>query len=748
MNTQYTILMATMGMDIGGAETHILELSIELRRMGFRVLVASRGGVYVDQLEAAGIRHYKLPLHNRKPKNMLASYRGLRRIIIDEKVDIVHGHARIPSFLCGLLHRRLHFPFITTAHWVFKTDGILRYITNWGQKTIAVSNDIKTYLIENYQLPERDISVTINGIDTAKFSEAIDASDVAREFSLAEGMTRIVYCSRMDEDRSLVAFQLVKLAPRLSREIENLEIVVVGGGNSFQRLQTLADSVNNQVGRQIVKLTGARTDVNKFVKTGDIFIGVSRAALEAMAAAKPVIVAGNEGYIGIYDEDKLADCIRTNFTCRDCKEPTEDLLHNDIVQLLRDSDDDRRAALGNYSRQTILERYSVTRMAKDCICAYEALLREKKRQNDVLISGYYGFKNNGDDALLSAIIDNLHAVMPEMKVCVLSYRPKETKAVYHVESVNRFNIFQILHAMKGAKLLINGGGSLMQDATSTQSLLYYLSIMQLARRHHMKSMLYANGIGPLIRNGNRRRAAKMLHQLDLITLRDPYSSEELKNLGVYRDDIVLTADPAFNIVPASEAETIKILSAFGLTKTTGLIGIAIRHWKAHSADFEQIIAKTADYLHETLGLTPVFINMQFPVDVKISRSIMQKMRTKAYMIDQSLTETQMLGIISKMDLILGERLHTLIYAAVVSVAFVGIVYDPKIKWFMDYIGQSSYVDLDQLSFKTLIREIRSCLDNRDFIHAHLQEKSEEMKQMAKKTAELAVGLISESGTTV
>jgi len=146
-------------------------------------------------------------------------------------------------------------------------------------------------------------------------------------------------------------------------------------------------------------------------------------------------------------------------------------------------------------------------------------------------------------------------------------------------------------------------------------------------------------------------------------------------------------------------------------------------------------------MQKELGLTPVFLNMQYPTDIKIARSIMQQMKTKAYTVNDNLTDTQMLGVISKMDLVLGERLHTLVYAAAVGVPFVGIVYDPKIKAFMEYVGQKNYVDMGDVCFGALRKEIDFCVSHRDEICAQLAEKTARMRVLAKETAVLAAGLI-------
>ena len=301
------ILMATMGLDIGGAETHIVELAKELKAEGHDVAIASNGGVYVPEIKAAGIRHYSVPMHRRNVRYMRRSRKLLKEIIQKEKPDVVHAHARIPAFLCGTLHATMHFPFVTTAHWVFETRGMLRYLTNWGQRTVAVSEDIKAYLMREYGVPEEHITVTVNGIDTNKFSPEVSRDKVMAELGLDPQKPVISYVSRMDEDRALVARQLVQVARDLDREVPGIQLIITGGGNVFDEIKAQADQVNADLGRTCVVMTGPRTDINEIVAAGDLFVGVSRSALEAMSAAKPVIVAGNEGYQGLFGPDKLEE---------------------------------------------------------------------------------------------------------------------------------------------------------------------------------------------------------------------------------------------------------------------------------------------------------------------------------------------------------------------------------------------------------------------------------------------------------
>lgn len=366
------ILLALMQLDIGGAETHVVELAKELKRRGYDVFVASKGGSYEKEITDEGIKHFTVPLQNKNPLNVIKSVKLLKSVIRDNNIDIVHSHARIPSFILGKLKKKMGFPFVTTAHWVFSTKFGLKYITDWGEKTIAVSEDIKKYLMDNYKIPEKDIFVTINGIDTEKFSPDTECGDVKREFGISDGDFCICAVSRMDEDRSLASKMLIKLAPELKKEIPNLKILVAGGGNDEGNAKALTAEANKKAGDGTVVLAGARTDINKIVACGDMFVGVSRAALEAMAAGKNTVVAGNEGYIGLFDESRLQIGIETNFCCRDCAETTEKAIYDDIMKYYGKSDTEKQK-MSEYCRDIVKKYYSVAKMADDCEAAYNSL---------------------------------------------------------------------------------------------------------------------------------------------------------------------------------------------------------------------------------------------------------------------------------------------------------------------------------------------------------------------------------------
>jgi len=734
------ILMTLTRFDIGGAETHVLELSLELQRMGYHVVVASNGGVYEKNLEEAGIPHYKVPMHLKTPAAVRRSLKLLKSIIKNEQIEIVHAHGRIPAFLCGILKKKMDFTFVTTAHWVFDTSHGLKYITNWGEKVIAVSEDIKTYLIENYKTNPTDIYVTINGIDTNKFSKYAQCSDIMEEFSLEQNTKKIVYISRMDADRALVAFHLVEIVPELVKINPDLEIVIVGGGNVFDELKEKADAVNESLGKRHIVLTGGRTDIYKFCALSDIFVGVSRSALEAMACEKPVIVAGNEGYIGIFDEDKLAVSIDTNFCCRGLSDSTPEQLMRDLTTLLT-NDAEENARLGVYSRETILKNYSLSKMAGDCVKMYKAAHDTKKW--DAILLGYYGFKNSGDETLLYSMIKDLKAEKDDARLLVLSKTPEETEKSYGVYSINRYNLPKVKKELKRSRLFIFGGGSLLQDVTSDKSLWYYLNVLKTAISVGTPVMLYSNGIGPVNKQKNREKVAKILNRADIITLRDNESFSELKRMGVTKEAQV-TADPALGMVGISKEAAKKLLLDAGIPENAKLLGISVREWKECTPEFWQSVSLAIDEICKTHGLTPLWIPLKQPDDIEISEKIQEKMSEKGYILTKPYNAEEIVGIAGECSLMVAMRLHSLIYAAAKRVPAIGISYDPKVSGFVDYIGTSTTVEIKDFKKDDLVKAAEKIIENGEKIKENLESKVSEFKQKASDTAHMAIELMNKN----
>ena len=738
------ILMTLMGLDIGGAETHVLELSRALREMGHEITVSSNGGVYVKELEDAGIRHVRLPLHTKNPFAVIKSYFGLRKLIKREKFDIVHAHARIPAFICGLLHRSLHFRYVCSAHWVFEINALWKKIADWGEKTIAVSEDIKQYVIDNYGVFPDNVSVTINGVDMKKFSKDIDTSALAAELSLPEKRRTLVYVSRMDTDRSAAARMLCEIAPQLKRKYGDLQMIIVGGGDDFNYVSGLAEKANGEIGEKFVYMTGARTDINRFIALGDIFVGVSRAVLEAMSASKPVVIAGNEGYIGLLGKDNMDIAVATNFCCRGCEETSKSLLLRDVSALL-DLEKDKIDAIGEENRRIIKESYSAMRMAKDCLSVYESLYPyDYKKHGDIVFSGYYGFGNMGDDSLLCSIIENLRAIDPDVRITALTKNPRKMQRKYGVKCVGRFNIFAVLYALRHAKLLISGGGSLFQNNTSAKSLEYYLGIVKIAKLMGLPCMVYANGIGPLYGKRSHEKVKKVLRSVDFISLREPSSFDFLSEIGLdaeILEKIKISADPALTLKPCSDARCDYILEKSGIEHPERCFAVSLREWHdlktgedAVSRDeFIFRMASATAKISNSLGLVPVFIPVQKSYDDNICLEVKaetEKLIERECPFLRGLSAREVIGLAKKMSFVLGMRLHMLIYASAAGVPAIGLSYDPKVDAFLEYASQPLAVDASRLEVDELLSLAEKICRERDALCENIEKRADELRALS------------------
>lgn len=728
------ILMATMGLDIGGAETHIVELAKELKGRGHDVAIVSNGGVYVPEVEAAGIRHYQAPLHQRNVTAMRRALTVLRQVILEEKPDVVHAHARIPAFLCGVLRRRMKFAFVTSCHGVYQVSGALKLLSNWGEHTLAVSEDIRDYLMEQYGIRPEQITLTINGIDTEKFSPAVSGEEVRGELGLGSAPV-VGHVSRLDREPAHTARQLIALAPRLAERIPGVRVLITGGGDAYQELAAQAQQINRKIGRECVLLTGPRTDINRLVAACDLFVGVSRAALEAMAAGKPAVLSGAQGHTGLFTPELLDKAVDTNFCCRTDPVATQDRLLEDILSALALSPE-QREELGLYGRQVVQERYSVRRMAEDCLSVYARVRRKKYR---VVMSGYYGFGNAGDDAILDSIHQAIQAASDEVSVTVLSNDPELTKRQYGLDAIPRFRVLRVFNALRRGDVLLSGGGSLLQDTTSTRSLLYYLSVIRCAQWLHKPVMLYANGIGPVRRPANRRRVRRVVERAALVTLRDHASALELEQMGITRPARV-TADPVFHLEPAGAERARALCAGAGLPQGVPFVAVSVRDWYNAEGFYTQL-AGLCDHLRRRHGLEVLFLLMQPARDREATQLVRSHMEEPSCVLDVPTTPRELMGVLGQAKLCLAMRLHTLIFAARMAVPSMGLVYDPKVASYLEELDLPAAGDVDHFDGPEAVRRADALMADYDNVLSRLREKSAQLTRAAGENERLLLELL-------
>ena len=265
--------------------------------------------------------------------------------------------------------------------------------------------------------------------------------------------------------------------------------------------------------------------------------------------------------------------------------------------------------------------------------------------------------------------------------------------------------------MKHARLYINGGGSLIQDVTSRRSLWYYLYNIRTAKQLGCRVQMYGCGIGPVERKSLRKLSAKILNRyVDVITLREPDSRSELEDMGVTAPRILLTADPALTLSPASDDVVDSAMLAAGIPLSGKYICFALRSWKG----FEQkadLFSRAAEYAWHTYGLTPIFLSVERYQDPTAAALAAGSITVPHHFLQASGSAETLIGIMSRMQVVVSMRLHALIFAAGQGIPLAGIVYDPKVSSFLRYIGQDIFESLDTLTKENLCGMIDRCMEH-------------------------------------
>lgn len=365
-----------------------------------------------------------------------------------------------------------------------------------------------------------------------------------------------------------------------------------------------------------------------------------------------------------------------------------------------------------------------------------------------------GMENSGDEAILQVL---LRRYTPEFEVAVISLCPEKTLALHGAMGIRALGERDAAcrQAIADCDVFILGGGGLLQDKTTIFNPSRWLAKLRLAQRMGKTTCLYANSVGELRFGINRRMAARALKKVHLITLRDALSAELLERLGVAGAQV--TADPAFSLEPPTPEEQAAARQKYDLPRE--YVCIAIRHWydtnavipvkiatrlglrsrknARQYARYTSVMAEITQRINDELGLPAVFLSMCRGRDAGVARDILAKLPQNLgnFTIDEpSMTPQDALAVIGQSKLLLGMRLHSLIYAADLGVPMVPIVYQDKVAGLAQMLGAEA-VHVDTMDADALWRLVQPALDGRAETAGALQMREKE-QQNARLFAEL------------
>ncbi len=322
----------------------------------------------------------------------------------------------------------------------------------------------------------------------------------------------------------------------------------------------------------------------------------------------------------------------------------------------------------------------------------------------VVISGYYGFDNLGDEAVLAATVAALRQKRPDAGIVVLSADPRGTSRALGVEAVARARLGHVVEVLRGCDLFLSGGGSLFQDATSWRSPWYYLGVLGLARRLARRTAVYAQGIGPLRGRAVRQVARRLLNAVDLIIVRDPDSLVTLDALGVDRSPAALAADPGLLLPPDGSPRVLAEQASWGEEGIRA--GLAVRPWGDET--WAGAVAAAARAVADRHGVRWICLPMHRSRDLPLAERAAEQIGFGARALRERVTPREMIALIGGLHLLVGMRLHALIFGATQGVPLVALAYDPKIDGFVRELGEP-LLDLAHLTAESLVHTIEAAL---------------------------------------
>lgn len=290
----------------------------------------------------------------------------------------------------------------------------------------------------------------------------------------------------------------------------------------------------------------------------------------------------------------------------------------------------------------------------------------------LLISGYYGFGNAGDEALLTVIVARLRARYPDANIDVLSAKPNATRQEFGVDATPRFDLRAVRAGIERADVVLSGGGGLLQNRTSLRSLLYYAGILRAAVRAGRKTMIFAQSVGPLDFWG-KTIVKECCKNVTAATVRDAASAQLLRSL-LPSVKVEQAADPVFLYDAPDESID---LEREGLGAQSGPYILFSVRKAQNMRNAVEMLARAADRFASAHGARVVFLPLGGASDAEISTMVIRKCKSAPVLIPET-SLAKAAAIISGAQAVVGMRLHALVFAARYAVPFLAIPYDPKV----------------------------------------------------------------------
>ena len=367
------VLMLVDSLNIGGTETHVLNLARKLMEYGVYVVVGTNGGPLTNLFELYGIKVVNVTISDYiSNKEIFTVLDSVKQIIDKENINLIHSHLFGSMRIGSEIARRFNIPHVTTIHGLFYPKDILVKTLYNASSIIAVSNPVKNFVSFNLGLTSTSqIKVIPNGVFVDDVQEKQNKKDIREEFNIGKSDLIITYCSRLSWDKTNAAENLVFSFYNLHSifKYDNIHAIIIGEGTGKQFVQKESDMVNKILGKEFIHVVGSKFNVDDYYLSSDIVIGTGRVALESMSYGKPVIAVGNSGYVGLVNDDKKDTQWDLYFGDHGCLTKTNVFdLTNDLKFLI--DNPEKRTEIGQWSKNWCAEMFNIEKVTQDVLNVY------------------------------------------------------------------------------------------------------------------------------------------------------------------------------------------------------------------------------------------------------------------------------------------------------------------------------------------------------------------------------------------
>lgn len=387
------------------------------------------------------------------------------------------------------------------------------------------------------------------------------------------------------------------------------------------------------------------------------------------------------------------------------------------------------------------------------------LVGTKERAAKVIVQGYYGARNTGDDLILESISTNIKKRHPNTFIMVAGFYRDVITLKQGFYSLPRTDPYKMDRYIKGADLLIYGGGGLLNDYTFNNSAgvpdmfnnfthgLAGMSIIPImASIHDIPRMYFALGAGPLTNPEAQQFARFMINQMDYVTVRDRYSKELLESIEGISKEIIQTADPTYLLEDPGDTLAKEYLRKYNI-ENHKIISVSLRDWKENPYNFEEKMAKYLDQILENDSYYIIFLPYQFASGKSDDNQIhlrvqnLMKNKSKSHIYEHDGDYQEFLSIVKNSYLVISMRLHGSILANLFGVPSIGFSYDDKVLGHYQEFNTEKYLLGLNFDYNKALELFYDLIKNREKISTDIQKQVVKKKEESAKTFDYALELL-------